>query len=181
MPLEFTLSSIWSTSRMKVFLQISGPTSFFVSLYLCIFLCISFIYVKIHLKRQRSSEEQQFLDFWPNIFDWRNSSDKMWAMWYPGESIGWPDNAQCAICRLFVKVNWSCSIPEPPFWEFLPPSPELSCPIYFYTQQSLEKYATLIKNDGRSWCGDRLLGLSWSWFPFWSGLAIRPFVVVSII
>ena len=119
-------------------------------------------------------------EFWTKYF-LRNSSDKMWTMWYPGESIGWPDNAQCAICRLFVKVNWSCSIPEPPFWEFLPPSPELSCPIYFYTQQSLEKCATLIKNDGRSWCGDRLPGLSWSWFPFWSGLAIRPFVVVSII
>ena len=141
---------------MKVNLQISGSASFFVSI-----LCISFIYVKIHLKCQRSSEEHAVFGFWTKYF-LGNSSEKMWAMWYPGESIGWPDNAQCAICRLFVKVNWSCSIPEPPFWEFLPPSPELSCPIYFYTQQSLEKYATLIKNDGRSWCGDRLLGLSWS-------------------
>ena len=156
--------------------QISGSASFFVSMYLHIYVS----HVKIHLKCQRSSEELVVFGFWTKYF-LRNSSDKMWTMWYPGESIGWPDNAQCAICRLFVKVNWSCSIPEPPFWQFLPPSPELSCPIYFYTQQSLEKYATLIKNDGRSWCGDRLLGLSWSWFPFWSGLAIRPFVVVSII
>ena len=170
MPLEFTLSSIWSTSRMKVFLQISGPTSFFVYLYLCIFLCISF---KGH---QKSSS------FW--IFD------QIFLKEFLRQNVGhvvsrWIYRVarQCTMChmppiregQLVVQHTWASIL------GFLPPSPELSCPIYVYTQQSLKKYATLIKNDGRSWCGDRLLGLSWSWFPFWSGLAIRPFVVVSII
>ena len=128
-PLQFYVHN-WSTSKMKVNLRISSA-SFFVSMYLMYLIYICEDSPKV-IRRAA------VFGFWTKYF-LRNSSDKMWTMWYPGESIGWPDNAQCAICRLFVKVNWSCSIPEPPFWEFLPPSPELSCPIYVYTQQSLKK------------------------------------------
>ena len=90
-------------------------------------------------------------------------------------------NAQCAICRLLAKVNWSCCIPATSLGIFTPTTICSHDPFTFTHcnhEQNIGRWSRMMIP---SQCSDGLWGLSPVLVSVLVRLAIRPFLAVSII